>query len=455
MRRALLVALLLAAGCSGGGGGSAGVPVAPPGGGGPPPTSPPAARKYIKHIVVIVQENRSFDNLFHGFPNARSASYGYLHDGTKVALKPAGLLGPDISHVWLDAIHDWDKGRMNGFDLNPLGPGKRAGRYAYQYVSRRYVEPYWTMARRYALADEMFPTMFGGSFTAHLDLIAGTTNLRSGLAEVDVPLAKPWGCDAPGGTKTSVLYGNRGEVWGGGPFPCLTQFATMADLLDAAGVSWAYYAPAVTGGGIAGKVWSEFDAIQNVRRGPDWGRNVVSPASAVLQDAAAGTLPALSWVIPDAADSDHAGEGSDTGPSWVASVVNAVGEGPDWDSTAIVVLWDDWGGWFDSVPPPQLDFRGLGIRVPCIVISPYAKHGYVSHTQYEFGSVLKFVEEALSLPALQSLGRGSGYTDVRAASISDAFDFKQKPAPFIPIPAPYSRSYFLSAKASERAPDQQ
>ena len=87
------------------------------------------------------------------------------------------------------------------------------------------------------------------------------------------------------------------------------------------------------------------------------------------------------------------GKGSDKGPSWVASVVNAIGESSYWDSTAIVVLWDDWGGWYDNAKPPQLDYRGLGFRVPCLIISPYAKEGYVDRTQYEFASILRFIEQ--------------------------------------------------------------
>ncbi len=357
-----LAALCVAAACSGGGGSSSAAPPPVYRTPGPPPgeTPPPGiVRKYVKRVVIIVQENRSFDNLFHGFPGARTARYGYLHDGTKVALRAAGLRGPDVSHVWRDAINDWNHGKMNGFDLNRSN-GHQAGRYAYQYVAKRYIKPYWDMAQQYVLADEMFPTMFGGSFTAHLDLIAGTTNLRSGVAEVDVPLALPWGCDAPGGTRTSLLDTSRIERWGGGPFPCFTQFATAADLLDRARVSWAYYAPAVGGRNIAGKVWSEFDAISAVRRGPDWSRNVISPPGRVLEDIAAGHLPRVAWIIPDSTDSDHAGEGSDTGPSWVTSIVNAVGESPYWDSTVILVLWDDWGGWYDSVAPPQLGLQGLG-----------------------------------------------------------------------------------------------
>jgi phospholipase C len=449
-----LVALVVAAACSSGANPQA--PVIPPIRSTPPPTPPPRLlRKHVKHVVIVVQENRSFDNLFHGFPGARTATYGYMHDGSKVSLEPTTLKGPDISHVWADAVSDWDGGRMDRFDLNPLGPGRAAGRYAYQYVDRQYIQPYWTMAQRYALADEMFPTMFGGSFTAHLDLIATTTNLQTGLAEADAPLAQPWGCDAPDGTRTSVLDKARRETWGGGPFPCFTQFATAADLLDRAGVSWAYYAPSVEGKNVGGQVWSEFDAISGVRKGPDWSADVISPPSRILQDARAGRLRDVSWVIPDAANSDHAGDDSQNGPAWVASVVNAIGESQYWDSTAVVVLWDDWGGWYDSVAPPQLDFRGLGERVPCIVISAYARRGYVSHTQYEFGSILKFVEEVFGLPGLASLGTGSGYTDERAYSISNVFDFNHPAQPFTPIGSQRSQAYFLAQPASSQPPDQE
>lgn len=138
-------------------------------------------------------------------------------------------------------------------------------------------------------------------------------------------------------------------------------------------------------------------------------------------------MPAVSWVIPDGEDSDHYdGKDTDYGPDWVTCVVNSIGKSQYWKSSAIIVLWDDWGGFYDHVPPPQLDYTGLGFRVPLIIVSPYAKKGYVTHTQYEFGSILKFVETTFGLPSL-------GTTDRRANNITDAFDFSQQPRKYSPI----------------------
>jgi phospholipase C len=442
----LLVGLVLAACSAGGGsGGSSPIPVMPPPTESPPPGG--AVAKYIKHVVVIIQENRTFNNIFAGFKGADSSMYGYTHNGTKVRLRAMSFKGPDIYHEWKNAMTDWNGGRMDGFDEDQFTDGAPAGTYPYAYLQRSLVAPYWTMAREYVLADRMFPTMFGPTFTAHLDLIASTTNLTSGEAEVDGPTAQPWGCDAPSGTTTFLLNPQRVES-GGGPFPCFTQYNTMAQTLDAAGVSWKYYSPTVNIAG--GRLWSPFAAIRQVRYSSDWNK-VISPQTRVLSDAANGALAQVSWVTPDLADSDHAGSQSDKGPSWVAGVVNAIGESRYWNSTAIVVLWDDWGGWYDNLAPPQLDFVGLGIRVPCIVISPYARAAYVSHTQYEFGSILKFIEEAFHASALGPASRG--YTDSRSNSLADSFDFKQKPRAFTRIPAPYPPAYFLSQPASGLPPD--
>jgi phospholipase C len=391
---------------------------------------------YIKHVVIVIQENRSFENIFAGFPNANAPMTGYTSTGAKVKLTAGNFMGSDMPHGWTAAMAAWNKGKMNGFDRQ-LQQGSPVGARAYEYLARNLVAPYWAMAHRYVLADAMFPTEFGASFTSHIDLIASTDNLSPTLGEVDWPSAGPWGCDAPQGTWSWTLTPDRVEHRNG-PYPCFDQFHTMADTLDAANVSWKYYQS--TSG-----LWSAFNAIRNVREVPtEWAAHVVQPQTQVLTDAANGNLASVSWVVPDNADSDHPGSNSDTGPSWVASVVNAVGKGPEWNSTAVIVLWDDWGGWYDNAAPKQKDFVGLGIRVPAIIISPYVKP-HVSHTNYEFGSILKFVEQTFGLPPV---GPASfGYTDTRAHSLIDSFDFTQAPRPYKMIPAKYKASYFLTRKA--------
>ena len=442
--RAALVALLVVFSGCGGGGGSSPNPVAPS------PTPRPQA---IAHVVIVVQENRSLDNMFPGFPGADAPDYGY--DGTtRVPLTNHPLEAPgQVANSWANGILSWDGGKMDGFANEQLSSGNPL--LPYSRVPAAESAPYWAMARQYVLADHMFPTEFGPSFTGHLNLIGGNTELIPGQeAEADQPFALPWGCDAPAGTGTYTIDAMRVESQNG-PFPCFTQFRTMADVLDGGGISWKYYAPSIASG-LAGQAWTEFGAIRSVRYGPDWAK-IVSPETTVLTDIANHSLPSVSWVIPDLMNSDHPATGGNMGPSWVSAIVNAIGEGSYWKSTVVVVVWDDWGGWYDDAPPPQLDYRGLGIRVPCIVISPYAriapgaKAGYVSHTQYEFGSILRFVEDTFGLPVNGSVA--DGYTDARATSIGDVLDPAQSPRAFTPIQAPYPPSAFMRERPSLRPPD--
>jgi phospholipase C len=281
-----------------------------------------------------------------------------------------------------------------------------------------------------------------------LALIAGNTTLTPTTAVGLAPNNEPWGCDAPPGTHVPSIT-DLHTVVTPGPRPCFDQFKTLASTLDAAGISWRYYAPPINVPG-SGRLWSEFDAIDDIRHSKKYWKNVVSPETRVLADAGGADLPAVAWVVPSYEDSDHP-PGASHGPSWVTSVVNAIGEGKNWESTAIVVVWDDWGGFYDNAVPPQLDFRGLGIRVPCIIISAYAKKHYLSHTQYEFGSILKFIEQVFDLPPLGPTSEG--YTDTRARSIVDVFDFSQKPRHFHHIAAPDSKEYFLSRPESGLPPD--
>ena len=360
----------------------------------------------IKHVIIIVQENRTFDNLFHDYPGAATAQFGYTHTGQQVALQPVSLYHTnDICHDHPCFETSFDNGKLDGFDI--IQP--KAPLLPYSYVQLSDIQPYWTMAEQYTLADEFFQSNSGPSFPAHQYLIAG----QSGLLK-DPSQRKPWGCDTP--IKSP---------------PCFS-YTTIADLADAAGITWRSYSSGLVYDDYPSLgIWQAFDAISQIRYGADWTPTHISvPETNVLSDIAAGTLAQISWVTPSYGNSDHAGCGTKcgNGPGWVAAVVNALGQSAYWNDTAIFVTWDDWGGWYDHVPPPQLDANGLGLRVPLLVISPWAKPGYVSHTQHEFGSILHFIENTFGLPSL-------GQVDARADDLSDCFDLSQHPIPFKPIPA--------------------
>jgi phospholipase C len=427
---------LVSSGCGGAGGSSAPAPFLPP---------PPAKQgKYFRHIVVLIQENRTFDNLFATFPGADGTRVGKTHNGT-LRLRIANLYAPISPNNGYSAwSSDYNHGRMNHFDITPIG--KFPGTYVYEYVNPTQIQPYWDLAKTYVLSDHTFQTEGSGSFTAHQDLIRGGTEIDAAHHIIDFPTHEPWGCDAPAGTVTTLITADNQYLPEQGPAPCLT-YATLRDRLDAKQLSWRYYSPTV-GQGPGGNFWNAFDAIRAVRYGPQWSTNQTSPETKVFTDISRDSLPAVSWVVPDFANSDHPGNSSDTGPSWVAQLVNAIGQSPAWKSTAIVIVWDDWGGWYDHVAPPgKHRFGGLGFRVPMIVVSPYARTGYVSHHQYELGSVVRFIEDNWNLPRL-------GTTDVRSGDfVSDFFDFSQTPRNFVPIAAKYSESYFLHQRPSNRPVD--
>ncbi|MBV9333756.1 MAG: hypothetical protein JO146_07090 [Candidatus Eremiobacteraeota bacterium] len=419
-----------------------------------PPVTSPASGK-IAHVVIVVQENRSFNDLFAGFPGAETAMSGrckasprwcrVAHD---VPLRAIPLAqgsprfgGKDICHTHQcfeiecnpDAANVC---RNDGFDRIAFGEnngGPPAKLYPYAYVRHPDVATYWTLAKQYALSDHMFFTETASSFIAHQMLLSGSVRLNERESLTDEPNVMPWGCDArpKHGVVTPVIFRN-GHVSANGPFPCF-DYATIADLLDAQGVAWQYYVDPYLGPhqDFSGAVWNGFDAIRKVRYGRDWSANVSMPNTNFFADLKAGRLPNVSWVIPSFADSDHPASGCNGGPRWVAKLVDAVGTSDYWNSTAIVLLWDDWGGWYDSVPPPQINYTSLGFRVPMIVISAYARPHYVSHTQYDFGSILKFVESTFGLGSL-------GTTDRSANAMDDTFDFTQAPSAFQPLPLPHA-----------------
>jgi phospholipase C len=300
------------------------------------------------------------------------------------------------------------------------------------------VRPYYTMAESYTFADKMFETNQGPSFPAHQYLISGTSAITDGsdLLVSENPrtsAGKPaGGCDSAPGATVAVI--DRSGYEGQSVYPCFARTALMNEL-DAAGLTWHYYQETPGPG-----LWNAVDAIRSIWHTSDYA-NVVYPSAQVLTDINNGHLANVTWITPSGRSSDHAGATDGSGPSWVASIANAIGASPYWRSTAIFVVWDDWGGWYDHVKPPLYNSYELGFRVPLVVISPYAKRGYISHTQHEFGSILHFTEENFGLPSM-------GTTDARADDLSDCFDFEHAPTPFVAIPAPLRAQYFRDQRVS-------
>jgi phospholipase C len=324
-------------------------------------------------------------------------------------------------------LTDYNNGKMNGFDKNQT-PDNHLRPFGYAPASE--VQPYHDMAAQYVFGDHMFQSNQGPSFPAHLYIVSGTARdatIAPYLVK-DNPNGtvngKAGGCDSAEGATVSTIDPGTGAN-GRSVYPCFDR-PVLTDFLDAKGVSWKYYQQDLGAG-----LWHAFDAIKHVREGSDYA-NVITPPQTVLSDIGSGRLAGVSWVMPSYPWSDHAGTKSAAqGPSWVAAIVNAVGRSKYWKNTTIVVTWDDWGGWYDHVAPPIKNHYELGFRVPLIVISPYAKKGYVSKVQHEFGSILAYTEKTFGI------SKGALHTtDGRADDLMDAFDFAQKARTFQVIKAP-------------------
>jgi phospholipase C len=259
---------------------------------------------------------------------------------------------------------------------------------------------------------------------------------------VDLP-SSDWGCS--GGPSDTVTTLTQGRTYGPAESPCFAT-ATIASELDSRGLSWHYYAAPSND---LGYLWLGYQANSYVYDGPDWANDITLNPQQFITDVKNNKLGAVTWITPNCANSDHSSCRSNTGPSWVASLVNAVGESAFWPTTTIFVMWDEWGGWYDHVPPPYVDYDGLGIRVPLLVISPYAKQGHVSHVQFEQGSILKYIEDTFGLARLAA-------SDKRAHSpVPDAIDYRQQPRAFIPIQSNVPKDHLIRAASDVRAPDRE
>jgi phospholipase C len=398
----------------------------------------------ITHIVYIVQENRSFDDMFQGYPGADTASSGKDSHGHTIQLRPVSLkFTYDLDHSVSGMIAACDGTgklpgthcRMDGFNKEAaFGDPKKNPQYV--FVPHNESKPLFDIAHEFVLADRMFQSQLDESFVAHQYIIAAQAQ-----ASVNVP-TRLWGC--PGGPDSMVETLTPQRTFGPLQQACF-DYTTLGDELDDAGLSWRFYTSKFDRP--LGGYWSSYQAINHIYNGPDWAKDVITPQKKFLNDVAKGKLASFTWITPFCTNSDHPACGGGHGPSWVTALVNAIGQSQYWDSTAVFVQWDDWGGHYDHVPPPHKGFDGLGFRVPLIVISPYAKQNYVSHTQYETASVLRFAEDLFGLPQLSD-------ADKRATSpAGDCFDFTQKPRKLVPIQAPEKAQFFMTQPYDDRMPD--
>ena len=422
----------------------------------------------IRHVIVVMQENRSFDSYFGTFPGADGIP---MRNGRPTVCIPdpqshrcvrpfhdPHFVNSGGPHTQQAATMDIAKGRMGGFIRasivgqhsyckdNPEAPectgvaGPRGRPDSVGWHDAREIPNYWRYAEQFVLQDHMFEGVRSWSLPAHLDMVSGWS------ASCDVPNV-PTACR----TNLSKPADVTGQGYRAHPTdPAPYDWTDLTYLLYNAGVSWRYF---VDQGGqpdcvdsqmfclpraqTAGTpdIWNPLPGFETVHR--DGQLQNVQPSSSYFRDAAVGNLPAVSWVVPNQRNSEHPPASIRAGQAWVTRVVNAAMAGPDWNSTAIFLSWDDWGGFYDHVVPPIENAQGYGLRVPGIVISPYAKSGFVDHHLLSTDSYLKFIEDdflagARIDPATDGRPDGRSFLAENAPGLGNLiedFNFSQPPRP--------------------------
>ncbi len=373
----------------------------------------------ITHVIWIIQENHSFDNYFGTFPGADGIPLSTCLPklpGGKSCVKPfhmpKGEPVCDLNHLWNAAHAAYDNGHMDGFVWAEGSP------YTMGHYDQQDIPNYWAYARHFTLCDHFFSSLMGPSDPNHLYTVAAQSGGLVGVASL----------------KAAERF--LGELDG-------FTFASMVGLFGRSNISWKYYVetrpvpPGQSAGGLRypdPKIyngWNVLPGFKNVRTNPAMMARLVD-LKEYFTDLRQGSLPQVCWIVPDDQDSEHPPEAAAPvaqGMWYVTRLVNALMESQYWKDSVVFLTWDDYGGFYDHVPPPQVDAYGYGPRVPTLVISPYAKRHYISHYTYDFTSMLKFMEERFGLPPLTT-------RDARANDMLHCFDFKQKPiSPFIiPIP---------------------
>jgi phospholipase C len=453
----------------------------------------------FEHVIVVFQENRTPDNLFYGLCSApygtasscstkpTSTQYNIQtknwldkHSSTGVTQPSSVALANayDLNHAHksFTSMCNVNKTtgacRMNGAgDISCTGTCVSKPQFKYVDNAKGTLNPYLDLATQYGWSNYMFQTNQGPSYPAH-QYIFGGTSAPSAADDASGTYASE-NVNQHGGTGTAItgcialatstveLITTEGETQS--IYPCF-EHQTLADLLDGINVSWRYYTPD------SNNLWTAPNAIQHICvpdaptggkcTGPDWTQDVVVGPANVLTDISTCKLAQVSWVIPDGKNSDHAQTNTGGGPDWVASIVNAIGNNATcangekyWNNTAILITWDDWGGWYDHEPPTILgqpfgDYQ-YGFRVPLIVVSAYTKAGYINNNRLDFGSILRFVE--------QNYGIEQGalnFADARTSTnLTKFFNLAQAPRTFKTIQTTLDANYFINDTSPAVDPD--
>jgi phospholipase C len=466
----VLVTLLVATSCSSSKPKAAPAPA--------PANSESAGIHKIKHVIVVMQENRSFDTYFGTFPGADGIP---MSNGKPTTCSPDPSSGSCVApyadhanvngggpHNYANATSDVNNGKMDGFVAqaeggrkgcaNPTDPActNSATPDVMGYHTQGDIPNYWNYASNFVLQDHMFEPNASWSLPAHLFMVSewaaycAQDNPASCVnGTQDNPPAKPQAAPAVlGGQAGPKVLKNKKRNPGNQPIYAWTD---LTYILHKNNVNWGYYVvsgaepdcandAAVTCGAVRQNsntpgIWNPLPWFDTVKADNQLGN--IQDVTNFYKQAKNGTLPAVSWVVPSSAVSEHPPAPVSYGQSYVTSLVNAVMAGPDWDSTAIFLAWDDWGGFYDHVVPPSVDALGYGLRVPGIVISPYAKRGYIDHQTLSFDAYDKFIEDDfLNGQRIDPVsdGRPDPRPNVREnakvlGNLVDDFDFSQPPRP--------------------------
>ncbi len=392
--------------------------------GGPPSGDMANAPIPIKHVVIIVKENHTFDNYFGSFPGAEGISTCQLKDGTTFTCPHAPDRTPrDMCHEHSCALTDYNGGAMNGWE-DVSGSDSNGDHLAWAQYGEGDIPNYWQYARHFTLGDHFFAGQLGPSFPGHLFTIAAQAGWASGNPNTQITHPY-WGCDQDSSTLVDVE--DAASCTTKQVFPCF-KIPTLPDVLPKQ--SWKFYG---TNFYIFSEVWSMFDAVDSIRNGPKWS-NVVT-VDQFDSDIDNGTLPDVTWLVDQDFSDEHPGVGGVcAGENWTVTRINKLVQSKYWADTAILFTMDDFGGWYDHVKPPRqygcdaTKPYGLGFRLPLIVISPYARPGFVFKENAEHASIARFVERVFGAEkTLHDLDPAA--QDAAANDLFGAFDFNQTPLP--------------------------